>query len=138
MTSEVDIFALIAMGEIPASDRANLVPSDFFGHESDVQAIKNDPKAAIMAITQREWPDVSWDGVNTLRWSVIDRFRAICARNRGEAHLRVDKNHIESAMKILANHRANGGVSRAVVEAAEKVVAEFGRKNDEKPNTTKA
>ena len=126
MRSELLVFGLIAIGEIPAAERAKLDASDFFGHESDIASLKADPKSAVLAIVAREWPDVKWTGEKSLRVAAIERFKEICRRNRGEAHLYLSERRAEAAKKILDNHRANGGVSRGVVEQAEKVLAEFG------------
>ena len=132
MKSELLVFGLIAIGEIPPAERMKLDASDFFGHESDVESLKADPKSAVMAIINREWPDVKWTGETSLRVAAIERFKEICRRNRGEAHLYLSERKAESAKKILDNHRANGGVSLGVVEQAEKVLAEFGETREEK------
>ena len=127
MRSEVKVFALIAIGEIPAAERAKLDVSEFFGFEDDLTALKADPKSAVAAIVKREWPDIEWDGVSSLRMAVIERFKAICRRERGEAHLYLSERQAEAAQKILQNHRVNGGISKSVVERAEKVLAEHGK-----------
>ena len=136
MRSELMVFGLIAIGEIPPAERMKLDPSDFFGHESDVESLKADPKSAVMSIINREWPDVKWTGETSLRIAAIERFKEICRRNKGEAMLYLGERKAEAARKILDNHRANGGVSRGVVEQAETVLAEHGKLMSETQFTT--
>ena len=126
MRSELEIFGLISIAELPAAERAKLDDSDFFGFEADIESLKQDARTAVKSIIDREWPDIEWDGVASLRMAAVTRFREICQRNRGLAIMDLRERKLEAARKVLANHKANGGLSKAVVEDAESIVSEVG------------
>ena len=124
MRSELEIFGLISIAELPAAERAKLDAADFFGFEADIDALKADARTALKSIIDREWPDIEWDGVASLRMAAVTRFREICQRNRGLAIMDLRERKLEAARKVLANHQANGGLSKAVVEEAESVLSD--------------
>ena len=123
MRTELEIIGLISIAELPAAEREKRDPSRFFGFELDAEALKKDPRAALKAIIDREFPDVGWDGVSSLRVAFVNRFEEICQRNRGLAIMDLRERKLEAARKVLANHKANGGLSKAVVEEAESIVS---------------
>lgn len=131
---DLTAFALISIGEIAAKDRSQLDPSEFFGFEQVIKDLQEDPKAAVQKIVAQAF-GIEWDKVASLRQTVISRFSEQCSVERGLAHLNVSERKAEAAKKILDNYNANGGVSRKVVEEAESVLAEFGKRMEanEKP-----
>ena len=128
MTSELDVFGLIGLAMIGAPERNKFEPHEFFGREQDVKAIQDNPLGALKLILEREWPDVKWDGAKgTLSMAAVVRLLEICNRDRGMAHLETKERKVCAARKILENHKANGGVSLAVVKEAESVIASAGK-----------
>jgi hypothetical protein len=133
VTSEIEICGLIMVALMPQKERDKREPANYFGMESELAAIKSDPRTALVEVISRNWPDIEWDGTTGgAQWAVplmnacADRLEKICDRNRGEAHMLVDEMHLESAQKIMANYRANGSVSMAVRKRAEEVIAKLG------------
>jgi hypothetical protein len=124
--TEPEIVGLIAIGLMNQKDRDKRDPSRYFGHENEVSSLKADPKAAVIAIVEKYWPEVQWNGELPLMVALADRLEQICNRERGLAHMNLVSRHLESARKILANHRANGGISLSVVLEAEAIIAEHG------------
>lgn len=96
-------------------------PSEFFGMSGSVQDAVDNGKAAIQHMLKKQCR-LDWDGVVPLFQFLIAECRDQCVCDRAYAELAVDENKIEWAIKVLQNHRENGGLPALTVAKARDIL----------------
>src|ERR1700733_14853158 len=125
MNDAMEIVGLISIGWLPKEERLALNPVDFPGYEMEAAALIENPKEAAKTIVAKYWKQVEWKS-GSLPMALVNQFMKTCKQRRNAARIRQqgrEQDKLERALRIVEFQRANGGLSEAVVSAAEAVIA---------------